>query len=203
MKITTLAVLGMLAVGCGAAAVPDSRANLQALRSEHTVDKLTERGLAFAEIGDLTRAEQYLAAALEQGAPARKIVPPLLQVCVAAGRHRAALVYAREYGTSLASDPQFGFILAVLESAVGDPDAALAHLRRTVRALPAHAEAHYQLALLLRKRGTDDEATQHLREYLELAPQGAFADDAREELAQSCGLGCQRLSKTPGEPEAL
>jgi tetratricopeptide (TPR) repeat protein len=195
MKITTLAVLGLLTLGCGAAAVPDSRANLQALRSEHTVDKLSGRGLAFAEMGELTRAEQYLAAALEQGAPPRKIVPPLLHVCVAAGRHRAALVYAREYGTSLASDPQFGFILAVLESAVGDPDAALLHLRRTVRALPAHADAHHQLALLLRKRGADDEATLHLREYLKLAPDGAFADDAREELEESCGLDCQRPSR--------
>jgi tetratricopeptide (TPR) repeat protein len=197
MKFKTLAVLGMLSVGCGAQAMPDSRANLQVLRREHTVDNLTRRGLAFADMGDLTRAEQYLAAALEQGASPRQVVPPLLHVCVAAGRHRAALVYAREYGAPLASDPQFGFVLAVLESAVGDQDVAVTLLRRTVRALPAHAEAHYQLALLLLLRGGDDEAGLHLHEYLKLAPEGKFADDAREKLKSSCGLECQRLSKDP------
>jgi tetratricopeptide (TPR) repeat protein len=197
MKITTLAVLGMLSVGCGAEAMPDARANIQVLRKEHTVDNLTRRGLAFAEMGDLTRAEQYLVAALEQGALPRQVVPPLLHVCVAAGRHRAALVYARDYGAPLANDPQFGFVLAVLESAVGDPDAAIARLRRTARALPGHADAHFQLALLLQRRGENDEAALHLREYLRLAPEGMFAADAWEKLKESCGLECQRLSQDP------
>lgn len=185
MKPLFLFVLCLASIGCGAAATPDSRANLQVLRSEHTADKLTERGLGFAELGDLTRAEQYLAAALEQGAPAREVLPPLLHVCVAAARHRAALVYAHEYGAALAQDPHFAFLLGVLEAAVGSPDAALRELRHTLRDLPDHADAHYQLALLLERRdGDESELAHHLREYLRLAPEGPFAEDARSKLSE-------------------
>lgn len=172
-----------LAFGCGASVVDDRRANLEVMRREHTPEKLVERGAAFAEIGDLTRAEQYLVAALDQGAAPRRALPALLRVCVAAGRHRAAIVYAREYAGELSSDAQFEFILALLESAIGESDSAIAHLRGVVRSAPNHAEAHYRLATLLKQQSADDDGVAfHLQEYLRLAPDGKYAAEARATL---------------------
>jgi len=198
MKRFLIFALAISCGACGRAAVTDSQANLQLLRSEHTEDKLVRRGLAFAELGDLTRAEQYLTAALDQGAPPRRVIPPLLHVCLAAGRHRAALAYAREFGAPLAGDLQFRYLLATLESAVGDPDKAVQELRRILLASPRYVDAHYQLALLLQRRGGDDEQVAlHLREYLKLSPDGPFAEDARTRLDETCGVTCPRAAAEP------
>lgn len=183
MRLRYAALSLALAAGCAAAPPPTPQAKLEVIRREQTADKLFERGLAFAEIGDLTRAEQYLAAALDQGAPPRRTLAALLRVCVAAGRNRAAIVYAREYGSALSGDAQFDFILALLESGVGDVEAAIEHLRQTVRRAPEHADAHYRLGELLQQRElAQDESLFHLREYLRLAPNGSHADAARSAL---------------------
>jgi tetratricopeptide (TPR) repeat protein len=111
------------------------------------------------------------------------VLPALLRVCVAAGRDRAAIVYAREYGSELASDAQFEFILALLESAMGEPDAAIDHLRGVVRRAPSHAEAHYRLAALLEDKNSErGEVAFHLREYLRLEPKGKYAEAASAAL---------------------
>lgn len=189
MKLALFGLFGLLSTACATTTPPDSQANLRALRDEHTTVKLVQRGLGYAELGDLTRAEQYLAAALEQGATPRQALPRLLHVCIAAGRHRAALVYAQEYGAPLASDAQFLFLQATLESAVGDADTAIEQLRRTVKLLPDHPNAHYQLALLLERReGSEADIVAHLRHYLRLAPHGSHADDAWARLNEHCSL---------------
>ena len=46
-------------------------------------DELYRRGIALGHAGDLIRAEQYLAAAIDRGYPAEQALPPLLRVCVA------------------------------------------------------------------------------------------------------------------------
>jgi tetratricopeptide (TPR) repeat protein len=184
LKSTPASFLCAFLLGCGGGSAANAPANVEVMRREQTPDKLFERGLAFAEIGDLTRAEQYLVAALDRGAPPRRALPALLRVCIAATRHRAAIVYAREYGASLSSDTQFDFILALLESAVGETESAIAHLRSSVHKAPDHAEAHYQLALLLERQETneDSEIAFHLREYVRLDPQGSHAEEARTAL---------------------
>lgn len=193
MRVWSACLLGTLLIGCGASAVGDPRANLELMRREHTADKLVDRGTAFAEMGDLTRAEQYLVAALDQGAQPRRALTALLRVCVAAGRHRAAIVYAREYGAELSNDAQFEFILALLESAMGEPDAAIDHLRGVVRRAPSHAEAHYRLAALLEERDSDrGEVAFHLHEYLRLEPKGKYAEAASTALQPESSTGLRR-----------
>jgi tetratricopeptide (TPR) repeat protein len=188
VKLRLASVLCVLALGCGSAPLTNTRTRVEIVRREQAADKLFTRGLAFAEIGDLTRSEQYLVSALDRGAEPRRAVPALLRVCIAANRHRAAIVYAREYGASLSHDAQFGFILALLESALGDHDAALDHLRNAVRTAPEHAGAHYQLAAQLERRnGGEAEILHHWREYLRLAPDGPHAEEARAALRVRCG----------------
>ena len=59
--------------------------------------KLIDRGKAFAEINDTTRAEQYFAAAIAAGADERQVIPLLLTVCAQDGRYRVAIQYAEAY----------------------------------------------------------------------------------------------------------
>ena len=190
MRKAAMSLLCALVIGCGAASGVAPQANVEVMRREQTPDKLLERGLAFAGIGDLTRAEQYLVAALDQGAPPRRVVPTLLKVCIAASRHRAAIVYAREYGSKLSSDSQFQFILALLEAGLGESESAIAHLRSTVAGTPQHADAHFLLAELLQQQGRtdDDQVESHLREYLRLAPDGPRAEEARSALKLHCTM---------------
>src|SRR5438046_1877782 len=60
-----------------------------------SAEALYQRGLEARAVGDNTRAEQYLAAALERGYPAKEGFPALLGLCLAADRFDTALHYAR------------------------------------------------------------------------------------------------------------
>ena len=66
-------------------------------RKEATTDNLLDRGKAFAAVGDTTRAEEYLTAALDQGADARQVMPLLLEVCVRTGRYRSAIQHGEDH----------------------------------------------------------------------------------------------------------
>src|SRR5690242_11039423 len=88
----------LFAVGCGPATPAEkAQADMATFRREATTDNLLERGKAFAAIGDTTRAEEYLAAALDQGADPQKVMPLLLQVCVQTGRYRSAIQHAENH----------------------------------------------------------------------------------------------------------
>lgn len=182
--------LWVLIAGCApSASLPPPRPTAESARAESAED-LYRRGRAFAQLGDLVRAEQYLAGALEQGTAPRTALPVLLKVCVASGRHRAALLYAREYGTSLEAEPKFQLIVALLEIEVGDPAVALRLLRQTVARDGANAEAHYQLATLLERLegGATEESERHQLQYLELAPNGPHAAELQSKLERAAAL---------------
>lgn len=180
------------AVACGvlSACAPPAgtqvRAEVQTMSRERTPDKLVERGKAFASIGDLTRAEQYLAAALDQGADPKVVLPWLLKVCIEARRYRGAIDYAENQLKKRPQDDHLRVLLANLYAAVDDPRRAREQFEIVLQQHPDRAEVHYSLAVLLRDQNQDRvQADVHFREYLRLTPQGPHADEARGSLLKS------------------
>src|SRR5262245_35411237 len=112
--------LVMLASGCANTRVAHMRADVRTFQREQSAEKLTARGLAFAQVGDTTRAREYFDAALEAGGDEKKLVPLLLSVCVRDGRFRLAVDYARRFVVKHPNDGRMRFVLGTLYSALGE-----------------------------------------------------------------------------------
>lgn len=170
------------------APMPGARveANVKTAKAEQTPDKLLERGRAFAAVGDYTRAEQYLAAALEQGAEPRVALPSLLKVCVAEKRYRVAIDYAEPVLQKHPGDHHLRFVVGSLYATIGQSRIAREHLEIIAREEPDYADVHYALALILRNDEADLQgADHHFREYLRLMPAGPHAEEARGSLLKT------------------
>ncbi|MCC6555570.1 MAG: hypothetical protein IT372_21625 [Polyangiaceae bacterium] len=191
MDITTRraarAVLAAIAIsGCAADPGAAVVADVNAARAEQSPDKLVERGRAFANVGDHTRAEQYLSAALNAGAPPEVVLPILLKACIAENRFRAAIAYAEPHLTARPSDYRLRFLVASLHASIGETSTALEHLAQVARSKPDYAEVQYAMAVLLRDAEHDlVSADAHFREYLRLDPQGRHAEEARGSLLRT------------------
>jgi tetratricopeptide (TPR) repeat protein len=132
----------------------------------------------------MTRAEQYLVAALRAGGPEKRIVERLLFVCAADQRYPVALEHAEYYLHRHPRDADIQFAAASLHAAVGDIPGAQARLQDVVRARPDWAEAHYALATVLREEGDPGTlADEHDLAYLRLNPKGPLAETARARLS--------------------
>ncbi len=175
------ALLGASALaGCAATA---RGANARSAQRPPTVDELLARGRGFAAVGDLTRAEQYLSAALDRGAPAPEVLPVLLRVCMQGGRYRVANAYTADAVQRDPENVRLRLLHGVLEAAVGDVRVALREYEFVLRAHPDDSNGHYAMALLLRDELDDPSAADaQFREYLRLAPDGEHAADARAAL---------------------
>lgn len=153
------------------------------MKNEQTPDKLLDRGKAFANIGDATRAEEYLVAALEAGASPKDVMPLLLQVCIQTGRYRSGVQHAENQLRRHPDDVRTRFVLGTLQAALGDSKEAHATLERVLAQRPNDPKAHYTLAVLARDAESDVvTADRHFREYLRLEPNGQHAEEARESL---------------------
>jgi Flp pilus assembly protein TadD len=169
--------------GCVSTPAEKAEADMATFHREATVDKLVERGKAFAAVGDMTRAEEYLAAALEQGAPAKDVVPALLQVCVQTGRYRSAVQHAENHLRKHPTDTNTRFVLGTLYAALGEPKEARSALEEVATLRPDEPRVHYALAVLARDSENDVVAAdRHFREYLRLEPEGSHAEEARAAL---------------------
>ena len=146
--------------------------------------ELFERGVALAQQGDLLRAEQYLASAIDRGYDEAEALPVLLRVCVASSRIASAIRYAEPYLAHHPDDWGLRYLVASLYLGVGDLDAARGHLDRILEARPGAAAPHYLMGVTLRRMAVDGESRRHLRRYLALAPEGEFADEVRGMLAE-------------------
>jgi uncharacterized protein HemY len=152
-------------------------------KKEATTDKLLDRGKAFAALGDSTRAEEYLAAALDQGADPREVLPLLLQVCVQTGRYRSAIQHGENHLRKHPDDVRTRFVVGTLYVALGETKDAKSNLETVVSARHDDAKAHYALAVLARDTENDAVgADLHFREYLRIEPTGAHAEEARASL---------------------
>lgn len=175
-------VTGLLAAGCAHSASDPAMAP-GSLRKGQTVDELYERGRAFAMIGDLTRGEQYLSAALEHGADPQKVLPPLVHICVEAGRYRVAADYMHAYTGAAGESADLHLLYGLLEAAIGDVVVARREYETAIRIHPDDSAVHFALAVLLRGALVDaDGSNAEFREYLRLAPHGEHAAEARAAL---------------------
>ena len=169
--------------------------NLQKAREEQAPDKLLARGRGFASVGDLTRAEEYLVAALDAGADPRATMAALLDVCVRAGKYRVAIQYAEAFLKQHPGDDGTRFVLGTLHAAVGDVAAARQELERVVTSRPRDTRARWTLAVLLRDQAQDPVAADpHFRAYLDAGP-NAHAEEARDRSA-----GSSRRRRAPRTP---
>jgi tetratricopeptide (TPR) repeat protein len=159
---------------------------MKTFQEEESASKLLARGKAFASIGDYTRAEQYLAAALEQGADPKIVMPLLLKACVAEQRYRVAINYAEPELRKHPSNYRLRFVLASLYETIGDIAGARGQLERVIKDKPDDAPVHFALGVLLRdKEGDLVGADVQFREYLRLDPTGDHAEEARDSLLKT------------------
>jgi Tfp pilus assembly protein PilF len=185
--LVSLLLTAFGAAGCASTPGDKMRADVAVFQKEQTAEKLFERGKAFAAVGDMTRAEEYLAAAIEAGADDRKVMPLLLRVCAEDHRYRVAITYAEPYLKKHPGDVGTRFVLGTLYAAVGEPAQAKAELERVLAATagrggPGEANAHFALAVVMREQDDLVTADKHFREYLRLAPRGDHAEEARASL---------------------
>ncbi len=200
--MTRAATLGVaialsLAVGCAPSPGERVQQNVRAWKSEQKPEKLVAQARAFWSVGDLTRAEEYFAAAIDIGGDEAKIIPMLLSVCVQDGRYRVAITYAENHLRRHPGDVSARFVLGTLYAAVGDGPGARVELERVLAARPAEPQAHFAIALVVRDQGDRVAADKHFREYLRLAPQGAHAEEARASLLQSVPPDAAREPTSP------
>lgn len=174
------------ATACAPRPAARIEAGMATMEREQKADKLLARGRAFAEVGDLTRAEQYLAAALDAGAPADATLPLLIHVCTEAQRFRVAITYAENQLRTHPGDLKLRFLVGTLYAGIRDGAAAKAAFEAVIAGDPTHADAQFALASVLRETLADPVgADEHYREYLRLAPRGPHADEARASLLKS------------------
>jgi tetratricopeptide (TPR) repeat protein len=182
------AVLAVAVLACGRPTTPADRmkGELAVVASEHTPDILVARGRAFRRVGDLTRAEQYLSAALDVGGNPALVLPELLQVCIAADRYRAAIAYAEPWLERHPEDGKLRFVVAALRARIGDSLGAQADLERTLARAGDDANAHFAYGVLLRDRiGDPRRADEQFRAYLRLDPNGKHREEASAGLLEA------------------
>lgn len=157
--------------------------DVKIVNEENEPQKLFERGKAFHSVGDLTRAEQYYAAAMQTGYPVEKVLPLLLRVCIEGGRLQVAIDYATPVLKKSPADHKLRLVLASLYSATGQHAVARGHYEKVVADRPDDPAAHYALAVLLRDEFRDlAGADRHFREYLRVSPDGPHAEEAKGSL---------------------
>lgn len=179
MKRALAFVALIAATACAGEQVERDR---KAVEHESSAEVLMRTGEAAAQLGDMTRAEQYLVAAMRAGGDQRRIVKQLLIVCAADRRYPVAIDYAEQYLRRNPNDTEVLFAAGSLHAATGSLDPARSMLMRVVRERPEWPEPHYVLATVLREYGSPDLADEHDLAYIKLSPEGPMAETARARL---------------------
>lgn len=183
----TTAVVCAVIAGLSACAPAPARPALQSTaRAAPSAAALYERGLAFAASGDALRAEQYLVMARRAGYPEAELIVPLVRVCIASARLRAALAHAEPYLRANPGASRLRYLVAAIQLALGHPEEAARELRRIIAAEPGAAQAHYLLGVTLRD-GLHDAAGARasFEAYLRVAPAGPRAAEAAAYVAEA------------------
>ena len=177
---------GLALLSCAAYPTAVAKQRLEVVERESNPERLAARARAFLAIGDYTRAEQYLNAALENGGRESEILPALLSICVKDRRYRSAIQYAEDYLRKHPREHRLRFVVASLYVGLGEVEGARVQLERVIEQDPRHADAHYALAVLFRDQAKSyGKADEHFREYLRLDPRGQHAEEAAGSLLRS------------------
>lgn len=147
--------------------------------------ELFARGLQLAARGDALRGEQYLLMAMRAGYPHERVIVPLVRVCIASARLRAALAHAQPYLQRRPHTWQLRYLTAAIHLALGQPAEALAELRRLLAQRPSAAHAHYLMGVALRDGlGDPIAARASFEAYLREEPRGPRAAEVLAWLAE-------------------
>jgi tetratricopeptide (TPR) repeat protein len=161
------------------------RSRAEAIERARDPAEALRKAQAFASVGDLTRAEQYLRLAISGGADEREVTPLLVQVCVRDQRYLDAVQHVEGYLRHHPDDYRLRFVLASLEAAVGNHQRAHDEYEKVLTKEANNAEVHYALAVMLRDNlASFAQADQHFRAYLRLRPSGGHAEEARAALLE-------------------
>lgn len=182
-KLAYAVLFACVSAACARTPGAELERRVEIAERESEPARLLARARAFAQIGDYTRAEQYIDAARLSGADADQMLPLLLEVCIKDKRYRSAVQHTQDYLRKRPRAYRVRFMLATLHVGLAEADAARREFERVLREEPNHAAAHYMLALVLRDDlGHLGEADRHFREYLRLEPRGTHAEDAESAL---------------------
>ena len=197
------ALLGVsVLLGCHHAGVAKTGASQEAARGV-TPEGLFEVGLLHARRGDSLRAEQYLSAARFQGYDEAATVYWLVRVCLAAGRYQSALRHAADYLREHPGHWVLRLVVATIYEALGKLGRARVELERVVESKPLEPLGHYRLAMLYQRLQPPGfaRAMHHLEVYLELAPDGAHAEEAKDALRLAGTMRAEnaRVIVSPGD----
>jgi tetratricopeptide (TPR) repeat protein len=183
------------------ACAPAARPPRAAPVSAPSAQALFERGRAMAAQGDGNRAEQYLTLALRAGYPEEQVVLPLVELCIAACRLRAALDHLDPFLRRHPEHWQLRYLGASIRLALGHQSEAAAELQRVVRQHPDAARAHYLLGVIERDAFRDEQAARiSFERYVARDPRGVFAPEAQAWLAEHPRSGADEprpLEATP------
>jgi Tfp pilus assembly protein PilF len=177
-------ILPIFLVACSAPtqATKASEAPRSQLRDSNL---LLERGRAYVELGDSTRAEQYLIAALGAGAEPEAVVPYLLKACIAAGHLRLAAEHAEAQLARAPGDSKLRFLTGAIQASLGNKATAREHLAHAAEQLPKDPEVQFAVAAFFRDDlGDKVGADPYFRDYLKLMPKGKYAAEARASLME-------------------
>ncbi|WP_394822977.1 tetratricopeptide repeat protein [Pendulispora albinea] len=179
-----LVLAAALSLGaCGSASGARSAKTAAPLPEDRDPKLLYERGKAYAELGDLVRAEQYLAAALNAHGDERAVLPALFRVCIASRHYRLASEYAEVALARRPKDARLRFVAGAFYVSIGERARARDYLEEAAHQLPDDAEIQFAVAVFFRDELTDRVAADpYFREYLRLAPKGEHADEAKSSL---------------------
>lgn len=180
-KLPTRATLAVLALAFGC--VPNRGAQMQdrveTSRRQSEPPLMAARAKAYADVGDYTRATQYLRAALAGGGSAEEILPLLVELEIKDQSYRAAAQHLEEHLRSHPKDVRGRFVLGTLFTALGRPLDAERELLYVLSASPNDAEATFALAVVYRDYiGNYARADEYFRRYLKLRPMGRHRDEA-------------------------
>lgn len=182
----------VLALGCaGARSERANRARNADPLDDVTGEELYRRGRLLGASGDLIRAEQYFAAAIQRGFSEDEAMPALMEVCLEASRLVAALGYAEPYLARHPDQWSLRMLVASIHMGLDHLERARLELERVLRDAPDEpAQAHYFLGVLFRDELSDAErAAEHFRRYLALAPEGEHREEAAAGLSLETSAG--------------